>query len=675
MPWGRFEGLRDVSAASLKQLNDMLQYLFTRVQGNIGSKNLSAGLRDSLQQTQLALTPEAIRASVGQIGGGNLLQDSSFEFGGGAWEAYGDGVTFTDPGRTGGVCARIDGALGTTRYIRQSVTLSAARGAYVLTGWIRTQSVAHGAASPFARLYAEVVDGGGATHYYQGEMPAGTNHWAQWGGMVIDPSGWANPTINQIRVYCYVRDCTGTLWFDDLQLEEGVKPTAWKPNAGELKSSAVEITRDRVGIRSGNVSITITDPANPEAVRASMDADADGFEWDRGYFGYLRSPKVVEVYDGPAAVYVGIGGAYASFRAFFERWNNCRFAYDVDLQYHASDTREWKPEGLISIRGLAGQRVRLLGTGKQIRARLEILGCANRDIRISGGTWANDETVPHMIYLYGAAPVFVTGLVMHGGAATSTTGANVGLMCDSTGEAYVEQVEMYKMRNAGLTATGTARIIAIQNKGLPSWTAAPWACAEVYYGGYIVLTGTRMVGPLLSSVGGEIVNMGSTENAGSATPPPPAETTVTRACTLRTYRGGVWRTDGDAASQAIQGDYTGSGNNIGHIWPVGGLPAGTVVRARLTLTRAGGGYGSARIPRVGASDRTGASGAPTLTNLYDEPGARGDGIAIGETLIFDIPEQTQAIMGTGRALALYLTGDLAQRYMRFSSAGLEVTYT
>ena len=606
-----------------------------------------------------------LKVSEGTIGGANLLKDSGFTFGGGAWTASGSGIVFTDTGRTEGVCCTIPGALATTKYINQLVSLANSISKYVVSCYMKTVGVEAGTTNPFVCLYAEVIDGGGTAHYYNSDGAYGTTAWTRY-SFEIGPWGWANPTIASIRVFGYARDFTGTVYFDDFQIEEGESLTAWKPNANELKSSGMTITGEDVTIRSGKVNIEITDPSDSEVVKASMNADADGFEFDKVYIGELESPSIKPVYNGASTVYVGDGGSYPSFRAFFAEHKQYHFPYEVALYYSASDTNEWKNEGRITVEGLSGYPIHINTNGKQVRGYLYLRGNCN-SIFLDYGLWTcpSGIDIGEIISAYSnPGAIVLTGVTLDGGY-TGGTGADKGFLAYCCPTCVLDSVEIYRTKGGVCVYATYSRISANATKGYGSS-----ASFQAYRGGIITLGGTRINGSLVEVYDGDVVDSSTGVDNGSAPDAPPSETTITRTCTLRTFRNGGWRTDGNAATQAIQGDWSDYGNNLGHFFFDSALPSGTVQSATLTVTRAAGGYSAGRSPRIGSSDRTSASGTPTISNLSDEAL-----VAIGATVALDVKEQVQAIMGTSQSLAMYITSSLADRYMRISSASLSVTYS
>ena len=73
MGYGKFNEIRDASPLSLHSLNDMLRYLYNRVQGGITGKELQSGFADTLVQNAqfraaLQQQSDALRLEVGKLG-------------------------------------------------------------------------------------------------------------------------------------------------------------------------------------------------------------------------------------------------------------------------------------------------------------------------------------------------------------------------------------------------------------------------------------------------------------------------------------------------------------------------------------------------------------------------------------------------------------------------------
>ena len=66
MPWGRFEQIPRLDAAGLKSLNDMIRYLFQKVQGGLTRKELSSGLQNVIDSKAEAAAVNALGETVGE---------------------------------------------------------------------------------------------------------------------------------------------------------------------------------------------------------------------------------------------------------------------------------------------------------------------------------------------------------------------------------------------------------------------------------------------------------------------------------------------------------------------------------------------------------------------------------------------------------------------------------
>lgn len=66
MPWGKYEPLQNASPGNMKNLNDMLRYLFTKVQGNLTRRELSSSLRDVIDSKAEAAQVNELGETVGE---------------------------------------------------------------------------------------------------------------------------------------------------------------------------------------------------------------------------------------------------------------------------------------------------------------------------------------------------------------------------------------------------------------------------------------------------------------------------------------------------------------------------------------------------------------------------------------------------------------------------------
>lgn len=190
-------------------------------------------------QTGSTIVPTAIPAIGG--GGGNLIKNSSFEYSilldaahqFDNWVLAGapsNWTTDNDP-RYGTRSARVINAVAADAYIYQDVTLGA--GDYILSGWIKTSTVA--GAGLGAGITAATVSG--TANFGSYTFLRTTTAWTRTTLTITVTSGTA-----VVRVYAQLGGsgtCTGTAWFDGIQLEGGLVPTSYTPMASEIAPGTI----------------------------------------------------------------------------------------------------------------------------------------------------------------------------------------------------------------------------------------------------------------------------------------------------------------------------------------------------------------------------------------------------------------------------------------------------
>ncbi len=280
--YGKFSPIHGTSPEELTKLNDQMRYLFNMVQGRIGTKEISAALRNIIDSKAGSSEIEqlsdqiALRVVKGSLGGANLLVNSSFEDEAGGWTPQGSGISYP-AGRVSGKCVAMIGAFNQTRYLRQTLSMNNASGKFTISGYVRTYGVVHGSTNPTVAIYVGAVDGADVVHYPGVTVLAtGTTPWTRY-SRVIDPTGWETPTIKTIHVYAYIRDINGTVYFDDFQLEEGTEPTAWKPNAHEMQGSSLTVYPQKVQIDTQLFELVLRSATDPEKIDMILQAGGGGF--------------------------------------------------------------------------------------------------------------------------------------------------------------------------------------------------------------------------------------------------------------------------------------------------------------------------------------------------------------------------------------------------------------
>ena len=173
-----------------------------------------------------------------EIGGTNLLKDSKFEMGN-AWQYY-DGTSRVLEGRDGSYCGRSDGAIGQTRNISQPVQLDP-NTKYTVTAWVKTKDIVKGTTNPFVCIYTShsLNNSWIAESRIINLIDKGTSDWTKYTATFTTTDKQYDKSI----FYLYVRDITGTIWFDDIKLEKGNKATDWSPHPDD----SIDYTDGEIG--------------------------------------------------------------------------------------------------------------------------------------------------------------------------------------------------------------------------------------------------------------------------------------------------------------------------------------------------------------------------------------------------------------------------------------------
>jgi hypothetical protein len=196
------------------------------------------------------LAPQGARGEPGE----NYLPNPGFEEGLKYWvpQTEGNGeVTLDDTvSHSGRYSLRLeyhknpDSRLGTNLVANHELAAVLKPGQiYTFSGWIKIAGVPPGKSGPIAYL-CEVRAGGNSSPPVSGNTDPAKNH-----GWVFASSRYTAPrdaVTHQFRCQCHAapNGMAGTVWFDDLKLEEGDRPSAFRPDwidPGELYSQEPEI--------------------------------------------------------------------------------------------------------------------------------------------------------------------------------------------------------------------------------------------------------------------------------------------------------------------------------------------------------------------------------------------------------------------------------------------------
>lgn len=262
------------NAIKLKVSTQEYESYKTTVNGEIAtakSRLNAAESSISVMKGQIALKVEQtdIEEAVNniQVGGRNLIINSSFNKQGYKWTASDtNGISYPKEGRDGNYCAKITGKLNTSRNLQAEETYKVKAGeTYTLSGWTKSKDIVKGTTNYFVTLYMGFYD---KDHKWKaeasinnGQMPLSTD----WERNILtftvpDVSG-----IEHMWVYLYARDFTGTIWWDDVQLEKANKASDWSPALEDIEEDIAEVDEKFV-----NYSTTVQMNAAITAARDSI---------------------------------------------------------------------------------------------------------------------------------------------------------------------------------------------------------------------------------------------------------------------------------------------------------------------------------------------------------------------------------------------------------------------
>ena len=261
------------NAIKLKVSTQEYESYKTTVNGEIATaKNRlnAAESSISVMKDQIALKVEQtdIEEAVNniQLGGRNLLRNSTFNEGLKYWAARSEYVTVVREGRNGENCLKQVGKLRTDSTITHSTVFPVKTGeSYALSGWTKSANVVKGTTNYFVGLYASFY---GADDEWKaqesilsGDMPL-TDDWER---KVLTFQVPNVAGITKMRISIFARDFTGTIWWDDIQLETGNKATDWSLAIEDIAEDIAEVDGKFV-----NYSTTVQMNAAITAARDSI---------------------------------------------------------------------------------------------------------------------------------------------------------------------------------------------------------------------------------------------------------------------------------------------------------------------------------------------------------------------------------------------------------------------
>lgn len=182
------------------------------------------------------------------VGGRNLLLNSNFELPGKPnWSGLSKYVYITNEGRNGGYCIKQIGDFNTNRSTSNIVgdkpnrLKIKANDIFTFSGWYKVQAYVSGTTNNYVRPYVEYRNSG---DFWVGETaildisPYATD-WTYVQASFKVPNV---STIDHMIFTLYARDYTGIIWWDDIQLKKGNKPTDWSPAPEDIEQTAKSYT-------------------------------------------------------------------------------------------------------------------------------------------------------------------------------------------------------------------------------------------------------------------------------------------------------------------------------------------------------------------------------------------------------------------------------------------------
>ena len=180
-----------------------------------------------------------------EIGGRNLIRNSTFDEGMKYWVARSEYATIVPEGRNGKNCLKQVGKLRTNSTITYSTVFSAKTGeCYTLSGWAKGANIVKGTTNYFVSIYASFY---GADYEWKaqeailsGDMPL-TDEWER---KVLTFQIPNVAGITSMRISLYARDYTGTIWWDDVQLETGNQVMDWTPALEDMETLVITLSNE-----------------------------------------------------------------------------------------------------------------------------------------------------------------------------------------------------------------------------------------------------------------------------------------------------------------------------------------------------------------------------------------------------------------------------------------------
>lgn len=735
--WG-FQPILDDSALSKKLLNDQLEALWNKVMGGIDYRDLSGGMRKTMQQQQddvqglqteltqqadeIALKAEkqavdalggqlaqqsaqltvqagqiaskvdagqmgsliqqnadSVRVAVGAIGGRNLIRNGAPHFGEHSW-----------------VFVRNQGTnIGTPTAVGREAFYLKPDAQY--NGCWMESALFHlditGRYTVSFNLTISIFEGESALVDAYVVYPAGVAGLSQDVTRFVCKAAIVSPTRMRVSgsftaeypmAYLRIHNSNTlqrTAYIYDIAVQEGETATAWTPNPSEIRASGITVTDDEITLDSHKLSIQLRDSQDPETVALRMSADDKGF--DRLVVGELSAGNVPTRQLTPLNLYVSLGGNDA-----YDGLSTSRPKRTFTAALSAVPQMLDAPVNITCLSGFTYQE------------HITISGfCGGGQLSIApSATWGSGvTTISGSLTITGCAcPVVIQSFIITSNSHPIVqVEASPGVLLDTLRVTGSNRGNQHGISVSGASArlfncitefcsTGincdAALVFAYRcigaNTGVPS-SAGIMArrCALV------VVSGTTPTGAGANTYaveGGQILGAAS-GTASSGSPNSGQSVTTVLTGSMATFRNGKWRADDNAQNRAIQGDYVDAGLNMGCLFFPGlkALLSGkTVSSARLWVKRlSGGGYSAARPVYLGICTAQSAAGTPASAG-----GTVVGQLRWGQAQWLSVPAgalmQLASQSSAYHSLCVYTSQNPKQNYMILEGTPqLEITYS
>lgn len=180
-----------------------------------------------------------------EIGGRNLIRNSTFDEGMKYWVTRSEHATIVPEGRNGKNCLKQVGKLDTDSTITHSSRFPVKIGeSYTLSGWAKSANIVKGTTNYFVSIYASFYDAEdkwkAQKDILSGNMPLSDD----WERKILSFQVPNIAGITGMRVSLYARDYTGTIWWDDTQLETGNQVMDWTPALEDMETLVITLSNE-----------------------------------------------------------------------------------------------------------------------------------------------------------------------------------------------------------------------------------------------------------------------------------------------------------------------------------------------------------------------------------------------------------------------------------------------